>query len=150
MGTCSDAGSTSMNEGCRVVGCEASGRMTARRVHGSPTTRGKRGFQPRQTGCNREVQQTLFRCGQQAATRLGFGQGTPHRGTTLNVARTWTITCEEHHVTATKFGTGNITSSRDRLTWLDATRNGLQQGTLHLRKRAQFGAITRRSRVDNV
>ena len=33
-----------MNEGCRVVGCEASGKMTARRVHGWPTQLGEKGF----------------------------------------------------------------------------------------------------------
>ena len=40
----SDDVSTSMNEGCRVVGCEASGKMTARRVHGWPTQLGEKGF----------------------------------------------------------------------------------------------------------
>ena len=150
MRTWGDDDSMSRNEGCRVVGCEVSGRMTARRVHGWPTQLGKKGFsaasnglQPRSATNNSSLWST-------SRDALRFGQGTPHRCATLNVARTWTITCEEHHVTATKFGTGNITSSRDRLTWLDATRNGLQQGTLLLRKRAQFGAITRRSRVDNV
>ena len=43
MRTCGDDVSTSMNEGCRVVGCEASGKMTARRVHGWPTQLGEKG-----------------------------------------------------------------------------------------------------------
>ena len=44
MGTCSDDVSTSLNVDYRVVGCEASGKMTARRVHGWPTQLGEKGF----------------------------------------------------------------------------------------------------------
>ena len=33
----------SMDKGYRVVGCEASGRVTTRRVHGWPTQLGKKG-----------------------------------------------------------------------------------------------------------
>ena len=124
MRMCSDDVSTSKHEGCRVVGYKASGRMTTRRVYGWPTQLGKNDFSAKWVAteiCNKSNSSLWSTSGD----ALGLGRD------------------ENVDNTATKFGAENLTSSRDRLAWLDATRNGLQQGTLHLRKRAQFGAITR-------